>query len=257
MVGHQHQDAADQVRARAARPLAPGQRQTIVDRAAADLARDGVGQHVQQGRGLDRQGQGRATPRGGIGRRPLRQGQIAPRAHVGAGRGLRPVGALERRAMAAPQQSGHRFQGLGLGQADGVAAAVEQPPAADGGDLGAEHRLAPADGALGHLRDLAAARLALGQRRDVGGPIEAAARVGGIGPHAHPAAAHIGVERLRPHLQAGLRFLGGDPVGGRHYILIMLIKIDDVSLKAFLSVRKRDGEPHDRCFRWTGRRRRR
>ena len=54
--------------------------------------------------------------------------------------------------------------------------------------------------------------LALGQRGDVGGPVEAAARIAGIGAHLHPAAAHIGVERLGAHPQAVAGFLGGDPI---------------------------------------------
>ena len=132
-----------------------------------------------------------------------------------------------------------------FGQFGGVAAPVVEPAADHGGDGGVQHRLAPGDGPGRDLRRLAAPLLALGQPPHVSDAIAAAARVGGIGTGLDPAPADIGVQRLRPDPQSLHRFFRRQPVALHRFTLIILIKIDDIMIRADLSPRKmeRKGVP--------------
>jgi hypothetical protein len=211
-----------------------------VDCAAADLACHRIAKDIQQGCGFDRQRQGMTAARRRIGPGAGGERQEGAGAHVRMVRRVGPFGALQRRAVAAAQQPGDGLQRLGLGQADGVAAPVEQPPSAtvviSEASTGSPQAMAPAA-----TSETCGCGSCAAPARDVGRPIEAAARVAGIGPHLHAAAADVGVERLRAHAQAVPGFLGGDPIGRRH-ILITLIKIDGPSLDAFLSSSKQELE---------------
>jgi hypothetical protein len=74
-----------------------------------------------------------------------------------------------------------------------------------------DDRLAPRDGAC---RDRGRTLTPLSpfcEAADVGSPILAAPRIVRIGPHADPAPAHIGVQRLGAHLQDFERFFAREP----------------------------------------------
>ena len=213
MVGQQHQGAADQVGATIATHTAPGLGQTFMDRSARRSAGHRVGQHVQQGRSLHRQGQGMAAQRRRIEPRPPGERQEGPGAHVLARRRRSPRAPLQGRPVPAAQQPGDGLQRLGLRKADGVPPPVIEPALDHRGDRGVQHRLPPGDGPGRHGGGLPSSGLALGQARHIGRPIEAAPGIGGIGAGAHPSPARIGVEGLAAHLQTGAGLFGADPVG--------------------------------------------
>ena len=180
VIGHQDERGADRLAGLRARNPSrgqnlrrwrrppPGRRRALRPACAAALP---PRQPAKPSPGLA-SGRSRARRVASIDKRGLDRRQIRPEGqHLRRLRKLRHV----------PQQSGGLLQRGVRRQSHGVAPAIEQPPAGNGGDRRRQHGLAPSDRALGDFGGAAAARPPREQAFGVGQRIEAAARIGGVG----------------------------------------------------------------------------
>ena len=175
--------------------------------------RHGVDHLVQRHGSLDLQHLRRTSGRGRVFLRASGEGREQSRPmRRSAGAGDTHAQARERvRVPGAPQQPGGFLQRRVLGPLGHVAAAIVEPPVRDQADRRPDHalalhrRLERHD----HARRLARARAL--QPRHIGGGIEAAARIVGVGSGGDPPPADIGVEGLGLDPQQRQDLGAGDP----------------------------------------------
>ncbi len=201
MVGYEHERLADALRGVGAQAPAPAD--TLVQKFGLPINAETRSEMTDCNRSVLVQAAGAAAEH----RRCHKSGESAERVGNvnGSPRKRDGLGTL-------PEKRGGLFQRSRSRQCRRIFAAANQPAVANGGNAGRDRGFAPGNGARGDARRRAPAGASRCQVRDVFCPIEAAARIGRVGHHPNPAAAHVSVERLLPYAERRQRRLAIHPL---------------------------------------------